>query len=59
MSSTSQNEVKLRAAAKMLASQTKEVEKRVVINSVDEFTELLNKYVKYKSKYDKHYRWTN
>ena len=56
MSLTSQNELELRAAAKMLASQPKEVEKRVTINSADEFSELLNKYVKYKSKYDKHYK---
>ena len=57
MSSTSQtNKLKLRAANKMLATQSNEVQKRVTINSVDEFTELLNKYVKYTSKYDKHYK---
>ena len=52
MSLSSQtNELELRAANKILATQSNEVEKRT-----DDFTELLNKYVKYKSKYDKHYK---
>ena len=56
MSSISQtNELELRAANK-LASQTKELEKHVTINNADEFTDLLNRYVKYKTKYDKHYK---
>ena len=55
MSSISQtNELELRA--RMLASQPKEVEKQVTNNSADEFTDLLNRYVKYKTKYDKHYK---
>ena len=40
----------------MFASQSNEVEKRAVINSADDFTELLNKRVKNKAKYDKHYK---
>ena len=60
MSLSSQtNELELRAANKMLASQSNEVQKRVVINSADEFTEILNRYIKNKGKYDKHYKtWT-
>ena len=71
MSLSSQiNELELRAANKMLASQSNEVEKRAanktlvsqsneVEKHADDFTELLNKYVKYKSKYDKHYKTLN
>ena len=54
MSSISQTNELEQHAANKLASQSKEVEKRV--NNTDEFTELLNKYVKYKGKYDKHYK---
>ena len=58
MSLTSQtNELELRVANKMLATQPKKVEKRVIINSADEFTDLLNRYVKNKDKYDKHYKF--
>ena len=45
MSLSSQtNELELRAANKMLASQSNEVDKRVVTNSADDFTDLLNRY---------------
>ena len=69
MSLSSQtNELKLRAANTTLVFQSNEVEKRAANNTLasqsvekrtDDFTELLNKYVKYKSKYDKHYKTLN
>ena len=52
--SSQSNKLELRVSKKMLVSQSNEVEKRT-----DDFTELLNKYVKYKCKYDKHYKTLN